>query len=56
MEHGEAIKQPRTRARLPRYRDPDDDMFIRLAYAAYAANADAIVTGNDDLPSRAGLA
>ncbi len=46
MEHAEAIKQPRTRARLPRCRDPHDEMFIRLAYAA---NADAIVTGDDDL-------
>jgi putative PIN family toxin of toxin-antitoxin system len=46
MEHAEAIKQPRTHARLPRCRDPDDEMFIRLAYAA---KADAIVTGDDDL-------
>ncbi len=48
MEHAEAIKQPRTRARLPRCRDPDDEMFIRLAYAA---KADAIVTGDEDLLS-----
>ena len=46
MEHAEAIKRPRTRARLPRCRDPHDEMFIRLAYAA---KADAIVTGNGDL-------
>ena len=46
MEHAEAIKQPRARARLPRCRDPHDEMFIRLAYAA---KADAIVTGDDDL-------
>ena len=46
MRHAEAIKQPRTRARLPRCRDPQDEMFIRLAYAA---EADAIVTGDDDL-------
>ena len=46
MEHAEAIRQPRTRARLPQCRDPQDDMFIRLAYAA---RADAIVTGDDDL-------
>lgn len=46
MEHAEAIKQPRTRARLPQCRDPHDEMFIRLAYAA---KADAIVTGDDDL-------
>ena len=46
MEHAEAIKQPRTRARLPRCRDPHDEMFLRLAYAA---KADAIVTGDEDL-------
>ena len=46
MEHAEAIKQPRTRARLPQCRDPHDEMFIRLAYAAKAG---AIVTGDDDL-------
>ena len=44
MEHAEAIKQPRNPTRLPRCRDPQDEMFIRLAYAA---KADAIVTGND---------
>jgi putative PIN family toxin of toxin-antitoxin system len=46
MEHAEAIKQPRVRARLPRCRDPHDEMFIRLAYAA---KADATITGDDDL-------
>ena len=46
MEHAEAIKQPRTRARLPQCRDAYDEMFLRLAYAA---RADAIVTGDDDL-------
>jgi putative PIN family toxin of toxin-antitoxin system len=46
MEHAEAIKQPRVRAQLPRCRDPHDEMFIRLAYAA---KADAIITGDDDL-------
>ena len=50
MEHAEAIKQPRTRARLPQCRDPHDEMFIRLAYAA---KADAIVTGDEDLLSLA---
>ncbi len=50
MEHAETIKQPRTRARLPRCRDPDDAMFIRLAYAT---KADAIVTGDEDLLSLA---
>jgi putative PIN family toxin of toxin-antitoxin system len=46
MEHAEAVNQPRTRARLPQCRDPHDEMFIRLAYVA---NADAIITGDDDL-------
>ena len=46
MEHAEAIKQPRTRARLPRCRDPHDEIFIRLAYAA---KVDAVVTGDGDL-------
>lgn len=46
MEHAEAIKQPRTRARLPRCRDPHDEIFIHLAYAA---KADAVVTGDGDL-------
>jgi len=50
MLHAEAIKQPRTRARLPHCRDPHDEMFIRLAYAA---KADAIVTGDGDLLSLA---
>ena len=46
MEHAEAIKRPRTRAALPQCRDPHDAKFIRLAYAA---KADAIVTGDKDL-------
>lgn len=46
MEHAEAIKQPRTRSRLPPCRDPNDEMFIRLAYAAKVS---ALVTGDDDL-------
>ena len=51
MEHAEAVKQPRTRASLPKCRDPHDEMFLRLAYAA---KADALVTGDDDLLSLAG--
>ena len=51
MEHAEAVKQPRTRAKLPKCRDPHDEMFLRLAYAA---KADALVTGDDDLLSLAG--
>ncbi len=50
MEHAEAIKRARTRARLPICRDPHDEMFLRLAYAA---KADALVTGDDDLLSLA---
>jgi len=46
MEHAEAIKKPRTRARLPQCRDPYDEKFIRLAYAA---GADAIISEDDDL-------
>jgi putative PIN family toxin of toxin-antitoxin system len=46
MEHAEAVKQPRTRARLPQCRDPHDEIFIRLAHVAHA---DTIITGDDDL-------
>ena len=46
MEHAETVKTPRTRARLPTCRDPDDEKFLRLGYAA---KADAIVTGDRDL-------
>lgn len=51
MEYAEAIKQPRTRASLPKCRDPHDAMFLRLAYAA---KADALVTGDGDLLTLAG--
>ena len=46
VEHAEAIKQPRTRSRLPPCRDPNDEMFVRLAYAAKVA---ALVTGDKNL-------
>lgn len=46
MEHAETLKSPRTRARLPQCRDPKDQMFLRLAYAA---KADFVVTGDNDL-------
>jgi uncharacterized protein len=46
MEHAETISAPATRAKLPKCRDPDDEMFLRLAYAA---KVDAIVTGDHDL-------
>ena len=42
MAHAEAIPSPRTRARLPICRDPYDEMFLRLAYAA---KVDGLVTG-----------
>jgi putative PIN family toxin of toxin-antitoxin system len=51
MEHAEIVTAPRTRARLPRCRDPNDEMFLRLAYAA---KVDAIVTGDRDLLALAG--
>ena len=36
----------KTRARIPKCRDPKDEMFLRVAYAA---KVDAIVTADDDL-------
>ena len=41
----------KTRARKPDCRDPKDEMFLRLAYAA---KVDAIVTGDNDLLAPAG--
>ena len=46
MAHAEAVPTPRTRARLPKCRDPFEEMFLRLAYAA---KVDALVTGDKDL-------
>jgi uncharacterized protein len=46
LPYAEAIVAPKTRARIPKCRDPNDEMFLRLAYAA---KVDAIVTGDDDL-------
>lgn len=46
MEHAEALGTVKTTARLPQCRDEDDRMFLRLAYAA---RADALVTGDADL-------
>jgi putative PIN family toxin of toxin-antitoxin system len=46
MEHAETLVEVRTRARIPPCRDPDDRAFLRLAYAA---GADALVTGDADL-------
>lgn len=46
MEHAEARDEVKTAARLPQCRDQDDRVFLRLAYAA---RADALVTGDADL-------
>ena len=51
MEHAEARGEVRTAARLPQCRDPNDRMFLRLAYAA---KVDALVTGDKDLLALAG--
>ena len=41
----------KTRARIPKCRDPKDEMFLRFAFAAKVG---AIVTGDDDLLALAG--
>lgn len=46
LPFAEAVGMPRTRAKLPRCRDPKDRMFLELAAAA---RADALVTGDADL-------
>ena len=46
LEHAEMFGEVRTRGRIPRCRDADDRAFLRLAYAA---KADALVTGDADL-------
>ena len=51
MEHAEAHGAVKTTARLPVCRDEDDRAFLRLAYAA---RADALVTGDRDLLAVAG--
>ena len=51
LPYAETIAMPKTRARIPKCRDPNDEMFLRLAYAA---KVDAIVTGDDDLLELAG--
>jgi len=53
MQHAETLKSPRTRVRLPVCRDAEDEMFLRLAYAA---KVDALVTGDSDLLALAGIA
>ena len=51
LPYAETIAAPKTRARIPQCRDPNDEMFLRLAYAA---KVDAIVTGDDNLLALAG--
>ena len=46
LPFAETIAIPKTRARLPECRDPNDEMFLRLAYAA---KVDVIITGDEDL-------
>lgn len=46
MEHAETHAIPGPRLKIPECRDPDNEMFLRLAYAA---KADALVTGDADL-------
>lgn len=50
MEHAETIGRLRAATRIPQCRDPDDRVFLRLAYTA---RADALVTGDADLLSLA---
>jgi putative PIN family toxin of toxin-antitoxin system len=46
LEHAETRPDPGAAVRVPRCRDKDDQVFLRLAYAA---GADALVTGDADL-------
>jgi putative PIN family toxin of toxin-antitoxin system len=46
MEHAEAVREAGASIRVPECRDPDDRKFLQLAYAA---KADALVTGDEDL-------
>ena len=46
MEHAEAVPELGATVRVPECRDPDDRKFLQLAYAA---KADALVTGDEDL-------
>jgi putative PIN family toxin of toxin-antitoxin system len=51
MEHAEAVHEAGASVRVPECRDPDDRKFLQLAYAA---KADALVTGDADLLMLAG--
>ena len=46
MEHAETVPRVRAPGRIPQCRDPYDRKFLRLAYAA---KADALLTGDADL-------
>lgn len=46
LPFAETLKSPRARGRIPVCRDPADEIFLRLAYAA---RVDALVTGDSDL-------
>lgn len=51
LPYAETIRVPKLRARIPKCHDSNDEMFLRVAYAA---KVDAIVTGDDDLLALAG--
>ena len=51
MEHAEAVREAGASVRVPERRDPDDRKFLQLAYAA---KADALVTGDEGLLTLAG--
>ena len=51
MEHAEAVREAGASVRVPECRDADDRKFLQLAYAA---KADALVTGDADLLTLAG--
>jgi uncharacterized protein len=46
LPYAETIAIAKIRTRIPKCRDPNDEIFLRLAYAA---KVDAIVTGDNDL-------
>ena len=51
LPYAEVVTRVRAGAGVPRCRDPADQMFIELAAAA---RADALVSGDNDLPALAG--
>ena len=51
MEHAEAVREVGASVRIPECRDPDDRIFLRLAYTA---RVEALVTGDGDLLALAG--